>query len=664
MPFLTSQYLATGKKKMKSDVVADSSNNNGKAQSQMGEWQAKLIAIYAVLKAVPTVLAQCDCSTSAAPSYGSVLTSGIQDVSAVAALFGTESCTEHVASGLTGGFLYPAAAGMSMFGSLGSAKAALYSIVSDSVLENLGAEPYGEFRRTLSWTKETSIQSMLARQPGHMRMVALGEIGSDFYIWTLKLTAASSLALLGMLSFAWPIARNPQSPSFTLFDSVMLIHISLGILVGYIGSFAFIQQFEDAALLYTWLAIEAVLMLLRVSIWSLNPNWDDLQQLTYAMVPDPRFVALPKFSDNGAWCEHKGIIFCGTHNGARWQISHAGYETNGLSRASIGMGIAAGKRCHYLVTGNDIAPYVSCIVGRNLVWTRKAISLKLGFYKVLKSDDLNHNDLRQASEILAEFEPIFDAVESKSIKQCKVINTINLGKILSASFDMSPDKIGSFGKQKVLDNPQIGCGCFFCMNGASVYATNVPLTLPKVHALLTWALRVSANKSLESYFNTRLKWAAFSSACTDEPILYKMWSNIFSEGNRWSEKRKRQMRMVYWTIITVRHWRELGDAWASAWDLDRFTDWACSGEMKNRRFHAGAFDKIHIDSWKRFVSCNPSAPDYTGTDPVTKLSEWKEGIPAKLRSELSKPDRAFNVRQQAFTWFHELSGWHPKTINV
>lgn len=85
--------------------------------------------------------------------------------------------------------------------SLGSAKAALYSIVPDSVLANLGAEPYGEFRKTLAWTNHTSIRSTLLKRRDNMRMVALGEINSEFYIWLLKLTATSSLALLGMLSF-------------------------------------------------------------------------------------------------------------------------------------------------------------------------------------------------------------------------------------------------------------------------------------------------------------------------------------------------------------------------------------------------------------------------------------------------------------------------------
>ncbi|TDL24566.1 hypothetical protein BD410DRAFT_745213, partial [Rickenella mellea] len=49
----------------------------------------------------------------------STITSGIQDVSALLPLLGTEQCEVHVGSALEGGYLYAAAAPMSIFGSLG-----------------------------------------------------------------------------------------------------------------------------------------------------------------------------------------------------------------------------------------------------------------------------------------------------------------------------------------------------------------------------------------------------------------------------------------------------------------------------------------------------------------------------------------------------------------
>jgi hypothetical protein len=56
------------------------------------------------------------------------LTGGIQDISALLPLLGTEQCEEHVASCLTKGFLYSSAAPMSIFGSLGVAIAGLKTV--------------------------------------------------------------------------------------------------------------------------------------------------------------------------------------------------------------------------------------------------------------------------------------------------------------------------------------------------------------------------------------------------------------------------------------------------------------------------------------------------------------------------------------------------------
>lgn len=147
------------------------------------------------------------------------------------------------------------------------------------------------------------------------------------------------------------------------------------------------------------------------------------------------------------------------------------------------------------------------------------------------------------------YEPIFDSVGSRSIKQCRVFNTIGLGKIPSISPASLPDEIGNFGKQKVLDNPQIGCGCNVCMNGGSVCATNVPLTLPEVHDYLTWALQVSTDRTLADYCSSRSKWATFDVACTSEPMLYKVWKVRASWLTMWHQPEDSlqhpYMRMVY-----------------------------------------------------------------------------------------------------------------------
>ncbi|KAJ7307036.1 hypothetical protein DFH08DRAFT_658336, partial [Mycena albidolilacea] len=66
--------------------------------------------------------------SSSPTSFGTTISSGIQDLSAILSLFGTEECEVHVGSALRGegrgGFLYAAITPLSIFGSLGPAKAA------------------------------------------------------------------------------------------------------------------------------------------------------------------------------------------------------------------------------------------------------------------------------------------------------------------------------------------------------------------------------------------------------------------------------------------------------------------------------------------------------------------------------------------------------------
>ncbi|KAJ7486503.1 hypothetical protein FB451DRAFT_998470, partial [Mycena latifolia] len=87
-------------------------------------------------------------------SFGTTISSGIQDVSAILSLFGTEECELHVGSALRGGgrggYLYAAITPVSIFGSLGPAKAA-FSIMCISLrfigartLQHMGFEAKGD----------------------------------------------------------------------------------------------------------------------------------------------------------------------------------------------------------------------------------------------------------------------------------------------------------------------------------------------------------------------------------------------------------------------------------------------------------------------------------------------------------------------------------------
>ncbi|KAK7041569.1 hypothetical protein VNI00_009156 [Paramarasmius palmivorus] len=63
-------------------------------------------------------------------SFGETLSSGIQDIAALLPLLGTEQCEQHVGSALENGFLYAAAAPLSLFGSLGIVKVAFATFMA------------------------------------------------------------------------------------------------------------------------------------------------------------------------------------------------------------------------------------------------------------------------------------------------------------------------------------------------------------------------------------------------------------------------------------------------------------------------------------------------------------------------------------------------------
>ncbi|KAK7033957.1 hypothetical protein VNI00_012584 [Paramarasmius palmivorus] len=62
-------------------------------------------------------------------NFGDTLSGGIQDVSALLPLLGTEQCERHVGSSLEKGYFYAAASTLSLFGSLGSVKAGFATFV-------------------------------------------------------------------------------------------------------------------------------------------------------------------------------------------------------------------------------------------------------------------------------------------------------------------------------------------------------------------------------------------------------------------------------------------------------------------------------------------------------------------------------------------------------
>ena len=88
-------------------------------------------------------------------SFGATITGGIQNIAGLLPLLGTQQCEEHIGSALTKGYLYAAATPISIFGSLGVARAGFKTLIAcmpgrtwsgatgATILANMGFEPKG-----------------------------------------------------------------------------------------------------------------------------------------------------------------------------------------------------------------------------------------------------------------------------------------------------------------------------------------------------------------------------------------------------------------------------------------------------------------------------------------------------------------------------------------
>ena len=88
-------------------------------------------------------------------SFGATITGGIQNIAGLLPLLGTQQCEEHIGSALTKGYLYAAATPISIFGSLGVARAGFKTLIAcmpgqtrserhgATILADMGFEPKG-----------------------------------------------------------------------------------------------------------------------------------------------------------------------------------------------------------------------------------------------------------------------------------------------------------------------------------------------------------------------------------------------------------------------------------------------------------------------------------------------------------------------------------------
>ncbi|KDQ30152.1 hypothetical protein PLEOSDRAFT_1081735 [Pleurotus ostreatus PC15] len=101
-----------------------------------------------------------------ASNLGGTVADGIKDVSALLPLLGTEQCEEHVGSALVGGFLYAAVAPLSLFGSLGIARAGgkalmacirIRTFMGAKLLRDAGFAPVGKALSQIMWDGERHV---------------------------------------------------------------------------------------------------------------------------------------------------------------------------------------------------------------------------------------------------------------------------------------------------------------------------------------------------------------------------------------------------------------------------------------------------------------------------------------------------------------------------
>ena len=157
------------------------------------------------------------------PDIVGIATSGIQDVSALLPLLGTEQCEYLVTSALHHGLLYAAATPMSIFGSLGIVKAGFITLWGSidkpffrgpTLLRNAGVVPSGigellvpvaTGNRRL-YVAEDRLRRHLSRI--RIRSVKVNLLSKDLWLWNLRLVGVTVLLSgLGLLPYVYLIDK-------------------------------------------------------------------------------------------------------------------------------------------------------------------------------------------------------------------------------------------------------------------------------------------------------------------------------------------------------------------------------------------------------------------------------------------------------------------------
>jgi hypothetical protein len=175
---------------------------------------------------------RCECNTPPPNAkFDLIAGGGIQNVSAFLPLLGTSQCQIHTLSALNKGFLYVAAAPMTMFGSLGVVKAAFVTLWASlhlarfsgpSQLVDAGFELHGVSSVLLPATDQSKELSTaerkiweILRSDTQFTKVDVNFSQRDWMAWNLKMSVATLvLGLLGFLPFIYINERDTTARTF------------------------------------------------------------------------------------------------------------------------------------------------------------------------------------------------------------------------------------------------------------------------------------------------------------------------------------------------------------------------------------------------------------------------------------------------------------------
>ncbi|KAF9259889.1 hypothetical protein L218DRAFT_629698 [Marasmius fiardii PR-910] len=123
-------------------------------------------------------------------TFGGTISDGIQDISAILPLLGTEQCERHVGTALDKGFLYAAATPLSVFGSLGIVKSA-FATFSATITHSFYG---GKWLDDAGFSTIGSVSSMITIAPGqdtkkYGAEIALEKLLQDQHIDNLELVS-------------------------------------------------------------------------------------------------------------------------------------------------------------------------------------------------------------------------------------------------------------------------------------------------------------------------------------------------------------------------------------------------------------------------------------------------------------------------------------------